>query len=67
MQHQPPAVPTNSIAHRVAAGASVHDMMRRGELAGQALALLQMVAASTASPGTHPARDRLRPHPPEAN
>lgn len=41
----PPAEPQSELARRLAAGASVQDMMRRGEIGGQALGLLQMMAA----------------------
>jgi hypothetical protein len=49
--HRPthsPATPTtepqSELALRLAAGASVQEMLRRGEIGGQALGLLQMVA-----------------------
>lgn len=41
---RPRSQPQGDLARRVAAGASVQDMMRRGEIGGQALGLLQMMA-----------------------
>ncbi len=41
----PAAQPQSELARRLAAGASVQDMMRRGEIGGQALGLIQMMAA----------------------
>ena len=51
--HQPPQpspqdLPHSDLARRLAQGASVRDMMRRGEIGGQALGLIQMMAAREA-------------------
>ena len=64
MRHATPDRPSSDLVRRLAAGASTTDMMRRGEIAGQALGLLQMVAAQTVDAGHHPpAHTRIRdPH-----
>ena len=73
MRYQSPTPPANHLVRRVAQGASTEEMMRRGEIAGQALGLLQMVAAHTNAAHTNidasPIHDRPspRPHPAEAN
>ena len=41
----PPAAPAAGLVRRVEGGACVREMMRRGEIGGQALGLLQLVAA----------------------
>ncbi|MEO1277500.1 MAG: hypothetical protein AAFV77_00895 [Planctomycetota bacterium] len=68
MRYQSPAAPTSHLVRRVAQGASTREMMRRGEIAGQALGLLQLVAAHDQAPQPL-ADDRvsLRPNPGEAN
>lgn len=40
------AEPQSELARRLASGASVQEMMRRGEIGGQALGLIQMMAAA---------------------
>ncbi|NRA57277.1 MAG: hypothetical protein HRU13_04060, partial [Phycisphaerales bacterium] len=50
MRYQSPAAPTSHLVRRVAQGASTREMMRRGEIAGQALGLLQLVAAHDQAP-----------------
>ena len=45
----PLAEPQSDLARRVAAGASIEEMMRRGEIGGQALGLIQMMAGQAAS------------------
>lgn len=49
----PVAEPQSELARRLASGASVQEMMRRGEIGGQALGLVQMMAA---------AQTETRPH-----
>lgn len=71
MKQAQPSTSPHDLAHRVASGASVHDMMRRGEIAGQALGLLQLVAATAASstPAEEPRHTPAQPrrYPVEAN
>lgn len=45
----PIAEPQSDLARRVAAGASIEEMMRRGEIGGQALGLIQMMAGQVES------------------
>ena len=62
MRHATPAIPPSDLVRRLASGANARDMMRRGEIAGQALGLLQMVAAQSAcdAPGTRGRRPNAR-------
>lgn len=58
----PVAEPQSELARRLASGASVQEMMRRGEIGGQALGLIQMMAGQVESgvgPHTH-ARGSVR-------
>jgi|GEM_PF-5737527 len=44
---RPSTEPRSDLVRRLASGASVEEMMRRGEIGGQALGLIQMMAAGT--------------------
>ncbi|UYV13186.1 MAG: hypothetical protein NCW75_02605 [Phycisphaera sp.] len=43
------AEPQSELARRLASGVSIEEMMRRGEIGGQALGLIQMMAGQAAS------------------
>ncbi len=68
MRYQSPATSSSPLVRRVAEGASTHERMRRGEIAEQALGLLQLVAAHADANAPFPhGQDRPRINPAEAN
>lgn len=53
-QHPTPQRPSQStLVERASTGAGLEGMMRRGEIGGQALGLIQLVAASSACRGSN--------------